>query len=190
MLLRLVVLGEGGTGKSSLTIQYTQNVFILEYDPTIENNHRKQIILGTVTYMLDILDTAGEEEYSAMYDVYLREADVVMLLFTLQYTQKLDNALSYYIPIIRSTRSDIPILLVGTKCDLVPLQVSQEMGESFASELSLNGFIQTSAKENSNISEAFDLAIPLAIKYKNSKTPMDYRSNERERSHTRKCLLM
>ena len=53
---RIVVLGESGVGKSTITIQYIQNYFIEEYDPTIEDSYRKQILVDEKSYLLDILD--------------------------------------------------------------------------------------------------------------------------------------
>ena len=87
---KLVVVGAGGVGKSALTIQLIQNHFVEEYDPTIEDSYRKQVwplsaddgwyrkkqranrlmsfsfdqvVIDGETCLLDILDTAGQEEY-------------------------------------------------------------------------------------------------------------------------------
>ena len=65
---KLVVVGGGGVGKSALTIQLIQNHFVDEYDPTIEDSYRKQVTIDEEVCLLDILDTAGQEEYSAMRD--------------------------------------------------------------------------------------------------------------------------
>ncbi|KAJ2545791.1 RAS1 protein, partial [Coemansia sp. RSA 1933] len=60
---KLVVVGGGGVGKSALTIQFIQSHFVDEYDPTIEDSYRKQCAIDGETAMLDVLDTAGQEEY-------------------------------------------------------------------------------------------------------------------------------
>ena len=65
---KLVVVGGGGVGKSALTIQLIQNHFVDEYDPTIEDSYRKQVTIDEEVCLLDILYTAGQEEYSAMRD--------------------------------------------------------------------------------------------------------------------------
>lgn len=57
---KLVVVGAGGVGKSALTIQLIQNHFVDEYDPTIEDSYRKQVVIDGETCLLDILDTAGK----------------------------------------------------------------------------------------------------------------------------------
>ena len=74
---KLVVVGGGGVGKSALTVQFIQNRFIEEYDPPIEDSYCKQLLRVSVTIddetcLLDILDTAGQEEYPAMRDSYMR----------------------------------------------------------------------------------------------------------------------
>jgi len=62
------MIGGGGVGKTALTIQLTQNHFIQDYYPTIEDNYRKQVYIDGELSLLDILDTAGQEEYR--YDEY------------------------------------------------------------------------------------------------------------------------
>lgn len=62
---KLVVVGDDGVGKSTLTIQLIQNHFVDEYDPTIEDSYRKQVVIDGEICVLDILDTAGQEEYRA-----------------------------------------------------------------------------------------------------------------------------
>ena len=71
----------GGVGKSALTIQLIQNHFVDEYDPTIEDSYRKQVVIDGETCLLDILDTAGQEEYSAMRDQYMRTGEGFLIVF-------------------------------------------------------------------------------------------------------------
>jgi small GTP-binding protein len=59
----VVVLGDGGVGKSALIMQFIQAKFIPDYDPTIEDSFRKQIIVDKKACVLEILDTAGQEEF-------------------------------------------------------------------------------------------------------------------------------
>nr|XP_061803451.1 ras-related protein Rap-1A isoform X3 [Nerophis lumbriciformis] len=56
---KLVVLGSGGVGKSALTVQFVQGIFVEKYDPTIEDSYRKQVEVDGQQCMLEILDTAG-----------------------------------------------------------------------------------------------------------------------------------
>ena len=70
-MIKLVMLGGGGVGKSAITIQFVQNKFVNEYDPTIENSYRRQFTVNEEFLMLDVLDTAGQEEYAVGYLIFI-----------------------------------------------------------------------------------------------------------------------
>lgn len=59
---KVVILGGGGVGKSALTISFIQGFFLDVYDPTIEDSYRKQVSVDNKVVLMDILDTAGQEE--------------------------------------------------------------------------------------------------------------------------------
>ena len=63
---KIVVLGSGGVGKSALTVQFVQGIFVEKYDPTIEDSYRKQVEVDGQQCMLEILDTAGTVCISAV----------------------------------------------------------------------------------------------------------------------------
>ncbi|CDW52060.1 Ras protein let 60 [Trichuris trichiura] len=86
---------DGGVGKSALTIQLIQNHFVEEYDPTIEDSYRKQVVIDGETCLLDILDTAGQEEYSAMRDQYMRTGEGFLLVFAVNESKSFENIGSY-----------------------------------------------------------------------------------------------
>jgi len=71
MEYKLVVVGRGGVGKSCLTIRFVSNHFLEESDPTIEDSYRKQMCIDDEPCLLDILDTAGPEEFRSVYYYYL-----------------------------------------------------------------------------------------------------------------------
>ena len=66
------MVGSGGVGKSALTLQYMYGDFPEEYDPTKADSYKKKITLDGVEVNVDILDTAGQEEYAAIRDNYYR----------------------------------------------------------------------------------------------------------------------
>ena len=70
-LFKLLLIGDSGVGKSSLTIQYVQNFFVTGYDPTIEDMYKRQQEIDGETSMLSVLDTAGQEEFFAMRDSWM-----------------------------------------------------------------------------------------------------------------------
>lgn len=103
---KLVVVGAGGVGKSALTIQLIQNHFVEEYDPTIEDSYRKQVVIDSETCLLDILDTAGQEEYSAMRDQYMRNGEGFLLVFAVNSRKSFDDIHSYREQIYRVKDSE------------------------------------------------------------------------------------
>lgn len=66
--VKVVVLGEGGVGKSALTIRLITDNFLEEYEPTIEDSYQRTIVVDGESVNLNVVDTAGQEEYSIMQD--------------------------------------------------------------------------------------------------------------------------
>ena len=74
-----------------MTIQLIQNHFVDEYDPTIEDSYRKQVVIDGETCLLDILDTAGQEEYSAMRDQYMRTGEGFLIVFAVNNAKSFED---------------------------------------------------------------------------------------------------
>ncbi|RLV90457.1 Ras-like protein 1 [Spathaspora sp. JA1] len=153
---KLVVVGGGGVGKSALTIQLIQSHFVDEYDPTIEDSYRKQCTIDNDQVMLDVLDTAGQEEYSAMREQYMRTGEGFLLVYSINSRNSMEELQSFYEQILRVKDSDqVPVLVVGNKCDLeIERQVSYEEGLALAKSFGCQ-FLETSAKQRINVEEAF-----------------------------------
>lgn len=153
---KLVVVGGGGVGKSALTIQLIQSHFVDEYDPTIEDSYRKQCSVDNELVMLDILDTAGQEEYLAMREQYMRTGEGFLLVYAINSRNSLEELQTFYEQIQRVKDLDnVPVLVVGNKLDLeIERQVSYEEGLAFARALNCP-FLETSAKQRINVEEAF-----------------------------------
>lgn len=116
---KVVVVGGGGVGKSCLTIQLVNNHFIDVYDPTIEDSYRKQVSIDEETCLLDILDTAGQEEYSAMRDQYMRNGQGFLLVYSITSRGSFKEVSAFREQILRVKDADrVPMLIVGNKCDL------------------------------------------------------------------------
>lgn len=77
------VLGSGGVGKSALTVQFVQGIFVEKYDPTIEDSYRKQVEVDGQQCMLEILDTAGTEQFTAMRDLYMKNGQGFVLAYSI-----------------------------------------------------------------------------------------------------------
>ncbi|QLL32823.1 hypothetical protein HG536_0D03450 [Torulaspora globosa] len=153
---KLVVVGGGGVGKSALTIQLIQSHFVDEYDPTIEDSYRKQVVIDDKVTILDILDTAGQEEYSAMREQYMRTGEGFLLVYSVTSRTSFDELMTYYQQIQRVKDVDyVPVVVVGNKSDLEEeRQVAYEDGLNMAKQINAP-FLETSAKQAINVDEAF-----------------------------------
>lgn len=154
---KLVVVGGGGVGKSCLTIQLIQGEFVDEYDPTIEDSYRKQCAIDEEIALLDVLDTAGQEEYSAMREQYMRTGEGFLLVYSIASKQSFEEIKTFQQQILRVKDKDyFPMILVGNKCDLEPQQreVSKQEGKNVALQFGCQ-FIETSAKTRFQVEDAF-----------------------------------
>lgn len=153
---KIVVVGSGGVGKSALTISFVQNHFIEEYDPTIEDSYRKQITVDEIPCFLNILDTAGQEEYSAMRDQYMKTGQGFLLVFALTTRSTFDEVNELRNRILQAKdRDHVPIVLIGNKSDLaeerqVSFKEASDLARTFGAP-----FLTTSAKTRLNVDESF-----------------------------------
>merc|ERR1711939_1283746 len=115
---KLVVVG-GGVGKSALTIQFIQSHFVDEYDPTIEDSYRKQCPIDEEVALLDVLDTAGQEEYSAMREQYMRTGEGFLLVYSITSRNSFEEISQFHQQILRvKDRDYFPVIVVANKADL------------------------------------------------------------------------
>jgi GTPase KRas protein len=98
---KMVVLGSGAVGKSALTIRLVTQNFLEEYDPTIEDNYTKTIVIDGKTANLDILDTAGQDEYSQMQDQWMREGKGILVVYAIDNMTSFQDAKKYKAKIAR-----------------------------------------------------------------------------------------
>ena len=116
---KVVVLGSGGVGKSALTVQFVSGHFMEKYDPTIEDFYRKEIEVDSTPCVLEILDTAGTEQFASMRDLYIKNGQGFVVCYSLTNHQTFQDIKTMKEQIVRVKGNDkVPILLVGNKVDL------------------------------------------------------------------------
>lgn len=154
---KIVIMGGGGVGKSALTAMYVCNNFVKEYDPTIEDSYRKQIVVDGRVALLDILDTAGQDEYSAMRDQYISFGRGFLLAYSITSRTSYGEVADIRTSILRAKDADsVPMVLCATKSDLEGERaVSREEGLCLASSFGCP-FFESSAKKHVNVDETFD----------------------------------
>ncbi|PVU99682.1 hypothetical protein BB559_000496 [Furculomyces boomerangus] len=149
---KFVVLGYRGVGKTSLILRYTENTFIENYYPTIEDAHWKTVKFNGITYRFNIIDTAGQDEFSILNSQYAIGIDMYVIVFSVASRLSFDMVHAIYNKILDQSGVDqIRMVLVGSKSDLVnQRQVTQEMALETAKELNCK-YIECSAKAEVNI---------------------------------------
>ncbi|KAH3759175.1 Ras GTPase [Pelomyxa schiedti] len=158
-VFKIVVLGPGAVGKSALTISLVSHHFVSVYDPTIEDSYRTQAEIDGKVAVLDILDTAGQDEYSAMRDQYLTLGNGFLFVYAINSRESFED-----LPLLRMRlykvkdkdySEQLPIVLAGNKCDLInDRQVPVAMGEQRAQEWNCK-FMETSALSRVNVENAY-----------------------------------
>jgi len=153
---KIVVLGTGGVGKSALTVQFVQGIFVEKYDPTIEDSYRKPLEVDGDQYMLEILDTAGTEQFTAMRDLYMKNGQGFAMAYSIVAQSTFNDLPELREQILRVKDCDaVPMVLVGNKCDLKDQRViTVEQGEALARRFNCT-FMEASAKEKINVDNIF-----------------------------------
>eukprot|EP01094_Clydonella_sp_ATCC50884_P027341 TRINITY_DN7821_c0_g2_i1.p1 TRINITY_DN7821_c0_g2~~TRINITY_DN7821_c0_g2_i1.p1 ORF type:complete len:210 (-),score=77.89 TRINITY_DN7821_c0_g2_i1:522-1151(-) len=185
---KIAVLGAGGVGKSCLTLQFIQGQFIETYDPTIEDTYRKMLHIGDKAFLLDILDTAGQEEFSSFRTMYIGSGHGFLLVFSVICRQTFVALEAIYEQIVQTKETTtLPILAVGNKCDLAELrEVESARAEAWCAEMGGMGYMETSAKTGMNVAAVFEhIALECA------KSKYDFLLDDEQRSKKRrKCALL
>ena len=120
---KIVVLGGGSVGKSAMTVRLVSNHFLAVYDPTVEESYRTQTTIDGEPAVLEIIDTAGQEEYNAIKDAHIVKGQGFLLVFSLTSRQSFDelediHARIYHLKEKDPCKDNIPIVIAGNKCDL------------------------------------------------------------------------
>ncbi|KAG5462948.1 MAG: P-loop containing nucleoside triphosphate hydrolase protein [Olpidium bornovanus] len=191
-LHKVIMVGSGGVGKSALTLQaclkenehFMYGDFVEEYDPTKADSYRKKVMLDDAECQIDILDTAGQEEYAAarfrailaklclfcfsvddrgtdpslpqIRDNYYRSGEGFLCVFSICEHESFVHTQEFRDQILRVLDDEtVPFILVGNKCDLDHLRkVTQREAEAKAAEWKCS-YVETSAKTRKNVEEVY-----------------------------------
>ncbi|KAL2788335.1 P-loop containing nucleoside triphosphate hydrolase protein [Aspergillus keveii] len=181
--ISITICGDGGCGKSSITLRLVRSQWIHEYDPTIEDSYSVTRTIDGESYFLSITDTAGQEEYRGLWAASNLKSDAFLLVYDITSESSL-SALDYFMDMIdmeTDQRAEdnlrlmkqlgdsargvevgmaAPVRIVaGNKCDLKDNRViSAKDGLEYARKHN-SGFMETSAREMVNIEETFALLV-------------------------------
>ncbi|KAA0719143.1 Ras-related protein [Triplophysa tibetana] len=151
-LHKVIMVGSGGVGKSALTLQFMYDEFVEDYEPTKADSYRKKVVLDGEEVQIDILDTAGQEDYAAIRDNYFRSGEGFLCVFSITESESFAATADFRDQILRVKEEDnVPFLLVGNKSDLEDRrQVGVEEAKTRADQWGVS-YVETSAKTRANV---------------------------------------
>jgi Ras-related C3 botulinum toxin substrate 1 len=176
--VKVVVVGDGAVGKTSLLITYTENRFPIDYVPTVFDNFTTGVELDKQLINLALWDTAGEEEYARLRSLSYPETDCFFICFSVVCESSFHNVLSKWVPEIRHVCSESNIQLVGMKNDLrndpeildlvnggkIKI-ITQEEAEEMAKRIGATKYIECSSLTQFGLRAVFEEAIRGVLGY-------------------------
>ena len=154
---KVVILGSGGVGKSALTIRFVSGEFIERYDPTVEDFYRKEIEVNCAPCVIEILDTAGTEQFASMRDLYIKNGQGFIVVYSCTSLQSFYDIkmMRDHILRVKGHRAFVPLILVANKSDLThQREVRRSDGEQLA-ESWKGPFFEASARSAANVDSLF-----------------------------------
>lgn len=178
---KVTLLGAGGVGKSAITLRIVSGTFTPTYNPTIEDYYRHEADLPSIgPCVVEILDTAGTEQFASMRQLYITNSQAFAIIYSIDSLESFEEAKQIYADIIEiKPANELAIVLVGNKCDMSndKREISTTEGAQAAKNMSNCRFIETSAKDNTNINQLFEKLVYLARDNVQSSTRSKHPSN-------------
>ncbi|ODV67690.1 hypothetical protein HYPBUDRAFT_137261 [Hyphopichia burtonii NRRL Y-1933] len=206
---KIVILGDGACGKTSLLNVFTRGYFPQVYEPTVFENYVHDIFIDGQSVQLSLWDTAGQEEFDRLRSLSYSDTHCIMLCFSIDSPDSLENVQSKWVGEIADHCEGVKLVLVALKCDLRnnedndieqnspeddsyqqsnPYQklkrlISYEEGLQVAQKVGALRYLECSAKKNRGVNEAFSEAARCALNAK----PKGANDNEPEKKG---CIIM
>jgi len=159
---KLVIVGDGACGKTSLLCSFALGEFPKEYQPTVFENYVADISLDDKPVQLALWDTAGQEEYERLRPMSYSKSHVILIAFAIDTPDSLENVQTKWIEEVRSICGpSIPVILVGCKQDLrttAGQSVTREQGERAAQAIGARAYKECSSLKIEGVDEVFETA--------------------------------
>lgn len=184
---KLVLLGDGASGKTSLLNVFTRGYFPTVYEPTVFENYVHDIFVDGTHIELSLWDTAGQEEFDRLRSLSYDDTDLIMLCFSVESKDSLENVESKWVGEIADNCPGTKLVLVALKCDLREQAdddnaeqpnpsadqqrekkptISYEQGLEVARRIGALRYLECSAMRNRGVNEAFTEAARVALSVK------------------------
>lgn len=156
VLLKVIILGDSGVGKTSLMNRFVNQKFSNQYKATIGADFlTKELIIDEKLVTMQIWDTAGQERFRTITSSYYRGAHGIIVVYDVTDMDSFNNVKTWLSEIDKYATDRVNKLLVGNKCDLVVKKVvDHQTAKDFADPLDIP-FLETSAKSATNVEQAF-----------------------------------
>ena len=153
--IKIMTLGNSDVGKTSFILRFAKNSYrdtkLITLGIDLET---KIIALNNKKYQIDLFDTAGQERYKSISLNTVKNADGIILMYDITNQKSYDSISEWMEKISENLESDIPIILIGNKCDLNKERIiSKEEGKELSNKYQLS-FFETSNKTGENVEEA------------------------------------
>ena len=188
--IKCVVVGDGAVGKTCLLISYTTKSFPEEYIPTVFDNYSAQTSVDGQLVILNLWDTAGQEEYDRLRTLSYPQTNIFVICFSISSPSSYDNVRYKWYPEVTRHCPNVPVLLVGTKRDLRDdletvnklkeqslMPTTPQQGTSLAKQVGAVKYLECSALLQDGVQEVFLEAVR-AVLYPATK------------KSTKKCVLL
>ena len=181
-IFKVLLLGNSDVGKSSLLLRFVDKTWTDSFVPTIGVDFKvKTMEIGDKTVKMQIWDTAGQERFRNVVASYFRGSNGILLIYDVTNRDSFKN-LDNWLEVIENNASDNVLkILIGNKVDLVDdREIKKEEGQQFANRYNMQ-FIETSAKLDTNVSEAFETLAKLMIEFNSKQVPLTQKKTENKK---------
>ena len=155
--VKLVILGKSLVGKSALTYRFINDQFPKEHDTTIEDQYKINMSIDGFNCLLEILDTAGQDDYQSMLETWINFGSGFLLVYSIDDIESFNEVKKKFDKLVQIKGKEIfSCILVGNKCDLGDdvRKVSAKDAEDFANSKEIP-FLEASALNKINVKESF-----------------------------------
>jgi len=161
VLLKVIILGDSGDGKTSLMNMYVHKRFSAQYKATIDADFlTKEVMIDDKLVTLQIWDTAGQERFQSLGVAFYRGADSCVLVHDITDSKSFDNLESwkdeFLVHAAPSNQDQFPFVVLGNKADLAKKRaVSTQKAQAWCQQKGDIPYFETSAKDSINVEQAF-----------------------------------
>ena len=174
-IFKVLLIGNSDVGKSSLILRYVDQIWNDVFVPTIGVDFKvKSLEVDKKLVKMQIWDTAGQERFRNVISSYFKGAHGILLIYDITAKDSFKELENWLGEVERNANSQVLKILIGNKCDLEERrEISKDEGEAFAMRNGMQ-FMETSAKINTNVNEAFEALAKIMVESNNKRNAINF----------------